>query len=246
MPNDKPILAKLKQYRSPLKIKIYVSSRLCLLLTKWHKAFCMDAANGLDLKKLGSVYGGWVVPVNLVKTDWICYSGGVGEDVSFDEKLIRQFGCHVWAFDPTPKAIKYVEREKKRFGPNFHFLNYGLWSSEMTLRFHVPEDPDNASFSVLKLSESDEFVEALCKSVPQLMKELGHDRVDLLKIDVEGAEYEVLKSVLNGEVKPRVLCVEYDMPASPFKMHGCVKALKRLGYRLVSIDEFNYTYLRRD
>jgi len=205
----------------------------------------MDAANGLDLKKLGSGYGGWVVPVNRVKSDWICYSGGVGEDTTFDEALINQCGCDVYAFDPTPKAIKYVEREKARLGPRFHFLNCGLWSSETTLRFHVPEDPDNPSFSVLKLTDSEEVIEAPCKSVPQLMKQLGHDRVDLLKIDVEGAEYEVLKSVLRGEVKPQVLCVEYDQPAAFWRMHRCVMDLKRSGYGLVSIDEFNYTFVRR-
>jgi len=170
----------------------------------------------------------------------------VGEDTSFDEELMRQCGCEVWAFDPTPNAIKYVEREKDRLGPRFHFLNCGLWSSEMTLRFHVPEDPDNPSFSVLKLTDSEEYVEAPCKSVPQLMKELGHDHVDLLKIDVEGAEYEVLKSVLGGAVKPQTLCVEYDMPASFLRMHGSVMDLKRVGYRLVSIDGFNYTFVRRD
>jgi len=246
MSDAKSFFEKLKLYRSPVKIKIYVLSRLCLRLAKWHKAFCMDEAKDLELKKLGTGYGGWIVPVNRVKRDWICYCGGVGEDTSFDEALIGQCGCEVWAFDPTPKAIKYVERESKRLGPHFHFVNCGWWSSMITLKFHLPEDPTNASFSVLKLTDSDEHVEAPCKSVPQLMKELGHDHVDLLKIDVEGAEYEVLKSVLSGEVKPHVLCVEYDMPASPLRMHGSVKGLKLAGYRLVSIDEFNYTFVRRD
>jgi FkbM family methyltransferase len=238
------LLEKLKQYRSPLKVKIYLSSRLCLLLTKYHRAFCMDPAGDLELKKLGSDYGGWVAPVNRVKADWICYSGGIGEDTTFDEELIKRCGCQVWGFDPTPKAIQYVEREKKRLGPRFHFLNCGLWSSEMTLRFHVPEDPSNPSFSVLKLTDSEEFVEAPCKSVPQLMRELGHERVDLLKIDVEGAEFEVLKSVLSGDVKPSVLCVEYDMPVSVLKMHRSVMNLRKVGYNLVSIDGLNYTFVK--
>src|SRR2546423_4738348 len=34
----------------------------------------------LGLQKIGTAYGGWVVPAALVKPDWICYCGGVGED----------------------------------------------------------------------------------------------------------------------------------------------------------------------
>ena len=41
------------------------------------------------------------------------------------------------------------------------------------------------------------------------MAELQHDRIDLLKLDVEGAEYEVLKPLFRGDLKVRVLCVDF-------------------------------------
>eukprot|EP00884_Botryococcus_braunii_P022683 jgi/Botrbrau1/9099/Bobra.0305s0006.1 len=41
------------------------------------------------------------------------------------------------------------------------------------------------------------------KSLPTIMKELGHNWIDVLKIDIEGAEWEVLDSILlDPEVAP--------------------------------------------
>ena len=39
----------------------------------------------------------------------IGHSGGVGEDASFDLGIIERFGCSVFAFDPTPRAIAFAE-----------------------------------------------------------------------------------------------------------------------------------------
>lgn len=53
-----------------------------------------------DLVRLGSDYGGWTVPADLVESSWTCYSGGVGNDTTFDLAFIERFGCEVDAFDP--------------------------------------------------------------------------------------------------------------------------------------------------
>ena len=45
------------------------------------------------------------------------------------------------------------------------------------------------------------------------MKEPGHDRVDLLKLDIVGAEYEVLKSIIEDHVDVKVVCVKFNQPA---------------------------------
>src|SRR5215217_3108537 len=48
-----------------------------------------------DLRRLGSRYGGWTIPTSLLSSDSICYSAGVGEDVTFDLALIERLGCDV-------------------------------------------------------------------------------------------------------------------------------------------------------
>src|SRR5579863_6634477 len=47
------------------------------------------SASRITLEKLGVGAGGWFVPTRLIQEGWIVYSGGVGEDITFDLELIR-------------------------------------------------------------------------------------------------------------------------------------------------------------
>ena len=48
--------------------------------------------NILYMLKLGTNYGGWSIPKNIkLNKDSIVYSGGVGEDISFDIKLQSKY-----------------------------------------------------------------------------------------------------------------------------------------------------------
>ncbi len=195
-----------------------------------------------DLKRLGSSYGGWVVPTSMLSEASVCYCAGVGEDITFDLALIDLFGCDVFAFDPTPRSVKYVE-ENAADVARFHFYDVGLWSSHKTLRFYAPEDPTHVSHSVVNLQRTSTFFEAECKRLSSLMEELGHERIDLLKLDIEGAEYAVLDSMMEDGIYASVLCVEFDPPDPIRKNVSMVRKLIAFGYSLVSVDEWNYTFV---
>ena len=76
------------------------------------------------------------------------------------------------------------------------------------------------------------------------MAELEHDRIDLLKLDVEGAEYEVLKPLLGGDLKVRVLCVDFHKVESIDHMARTVERLDALGYRPVHVHRTDVTMIR--
>jgi len=42
------------------------------------------------------------------------------------------------------------------------------------------------------------------------MRELGHDRVDLLKMNIEGAEHVVLESAFHASVRPVVVTLTWE------------------------------------
>lgn len=195
-----------------------------------------------DLEDLGDDNASWVVPTSRLSSSSICYCVGVGEDVSFDLALIEQFGCKVWAFDPTPRAIRFAEGHAAR-EERFHFLPVGLWSEDTTLRFYAPSNPAWVSHSAVNLQNTSEYFEAPCRSVASLMKELGHGRIDLLKMDVEGAEYEVLDGMMRDAVAPRILCVEFDQPMPTRRTIDMVSRLTDHGYLLTHIQGWNYTFV---
>jgi FkbM family methyltransferase len=187
--------------------------------------------------RLGGGYGAWVVPTDVLAADSVVYSAGVGEDASFDLELIRMTGCEVWAFDPTPRAAAFAETIKE---PRFHFAPIGIWSEDSRQQFFAPKDASHVSHSIDNLQSSEISFEAECRSIPSLMHEFGHPAIDLLKLDIEGAEYEVLESI--RDVRPRVLCVEFH-PSRPTRQ--IARFVRELPYDVVAVDDWDVTLLAR-
>lgn len=203
-----------------------------------------------DLVRIGSEMGGWVVPSALLDERSVCYLAGVGEDITFDLALIDRYGCEVNAYDPTPRAIAHVEKHAAS-NPRFHFFPVGLWDCAETLRFFAPMNPDHVSHSALNLQKTEEYFEAPCKPLGHLMKENGHDHIDLLKLDIEGAEYRVIQSIIDQELAVTVLCIEYDECFNSLdrdykaRIAVSVAGLLDYGFQLIHVDrKGNYTFVR--
>ena len=62
-----------------------------------------------NLLRIGTTYGGWTIPTNLLSEKSICYLAGAGEDISFDVGLVEKFRCQVYIFDSTPRAKIHFE-----------------------------------------------------------------------------------------------------------------------------------------
>ena len=202
--------------------------------------------------RIGSDYGGWIVPRNLIGPKSICYCAGVGEDISFDLGLIEQFGCHVFAFDPTPRAKIHIVKTAVGV-KQYYFFDYGVWGYDEEVRFFAPRDPSHVSHSALNLQKTERYFDARCKRLSTIMQENGHDHIDLLKLDIEGAEYAVLRSILEDHLQVGIICVEYDEVHNAIddryihRIRRSIRELRKAGYVIVAKDEQqNYTLVRRD
>jgi FkbM family methyltransferase len=196
----------------------------------------LSASGRPDLVEVGTLeYGGYMLPVSLLDQGSVCYLAGTGEDISFDLGVIARFGCDVFALDPVPRAAAYVKAAAAH-EPRFHFLPYALWSEDRELTFHAPRERGYVSQSAVNLYDTAPDFTARARSLESLMGELGHDRVDLLKVSAEGSEYEILEHVRQSGVDVRVLCVEYAQPAPVERAHGSIQALQTAGYTLVSVS----------
>lgn len=160
---------------------------------------------------------------------------GLGEDASFDLALIDRFGCDVHAFDPVPEAIRYgTELEAEE--PHFHFHPYGLWSEEGELVFHDNPNEGFVSRSATDMHGTGHGQRLPVKNLAGLPGELGHDRIDLLKLSVEGSEYELIRVLVTEEVPVRTVLVEFAQPAPLDDVVAGVDALESAGWDLVAFD----------
>jgi FkbM family methyltransferase len=178
----------------------------------------------------GSNYGGWSVLKNSLKSDSIVYSFGIGEDASFDLSLIETHSCIVHGFDPTPKSMQWVKQNINN--PNFILHPWALGPEDGTLELWLPDNPEHVSASLQQAeNRSQKSFQAPCRSLQSIMDKLGHEHVDVLKMDIEGAEYGVIRSIAEKDGFSSVgqLLVEFHHNMKGFQIVQTTETLRCLG-----------------
>ena len=203
-----------------------------------------------SLERIGSAYGGWTIPTHLLGDSSICYCAGVGEDITFDLGLIARFNCEVYAFDPTPRAKLHVQRHAQK-EKRFHFIDLGLWDRDEAAKFYAPTNPDHVSHSILNLQKTNTYFTSECNRLSTIMQTNGHSQLALLKLDIEGAEYKVIDSVIEDKLDIDIICVEYDEAYNSLdksylkRIKRSVLELCKHNYTVVAVDHrCNYTFVK--
>src|SRR5690554_965152 len=198
----------------------------------------------IEKERFGNEYGGFDVATRYLKPDSVVYSFGVGEDVSFDLALIERFGLTIHAFDPTPRSIEWVRRQS--FPQEFVMHEFGIADVDGRVAFHLPLNPAHVSHTILDTTAaSDRTVMAPVRRLSTIMKELGHDRIDVLKMDVEGAEYAVIVDISRSPIRPGQILIEFHhrFPGVGFEQtRKALDTLKSMGYCLFSVSESGEEY----
>jgi len=193
-----------------------------------------------NLTRLGTPYGGWMVP--RIDPSWVCYTAGVGEDASFDVAL-AEIGCDVVAIDPTPRALEHIRPLLVKH-PNLRLAPYAVWTADTEIDFFPPADPTHVSYSATNRQHTSAPIRVPARTMASIAEEFGHDRVDLLKLDIEGAEYPVLDALDLGPLGVRVLCVEYHDDQGFRTMLGAARSIARRGYRVSAVHRTDVTFVR--
>ena len=162
-----------------------------------------------NIEWYGTDYGGFFLDKTLVNKKSIIFSFGIGTDISFDQSIAAMGVKNIYLFDPTPKAIAFI----KEFGlpSHYKFFGYGLSSRNETTEFFLPTVEGYISGSLIHHSQLGKgeriFVEL--KKLSTICKELKISSPDILKIDIEGSEFEVIHDIFGDEIFPKQICIEF-------------------------------------
>lgn len=179
------------------------------------------------LQKFGSDYGGYYVDAGLLDATSVVYSLGVGYDISFDLSLIARIGAHVYAFDPTPQVQSWLASQN--LPPQFHSRPVGIAGHDGEDAFYLPPQPDWISHSLVRAVQySSESVTLPVLRLSEAMRLEGHRRIDVLKMDIEGAEYAVVDEIVRKQIPVTQLLVEFHHRLSSFSTVKTREALARL------------------
>lgn len=197
----------------------------------------------------GGAYGGWTLCPDGLSPRSLMYSFGVGEDASFDLQAISRYGLQVYAFDPTPRSIEWVRRQD--WPAEFNFYPIGVAARNGTITFRPPENPDHVSHTILERPGTDDpAIQVEMKRLGTIADMLGHEHIDILKMDIEGAEYEVVQDIAQtaGLDFGQILIEFHHFFPNVSIEHTCsaVDTLNACGYEIfhVSSNGKEYSFIR--
>jgi FkbM family methyltransferase len=160
------------------------------------------------LQRFGSAYGGYYLDASMVGKNSVVYSLGIGKDVSFDLQLIERFGASVEGFDPTPAVKHWLSRQT--LPEQFHFHAKGIADFDGETSFYLPPREDWISHSLIPAKQySRESIRVPILRLRTVMRQMGHEKIDVLKMDIEGAEYAVLDDLVSEKIPVGQILVEF-------------------------------------
>ncbi|MFZ2236785.1 MAG: FkbM family methyltransferase [Dokdonella sp.] len=231
------------------------------------------------MRSIGSQRHPYFIPEKLLHADSVCYCIGAGEDVSFDTELKIIYDCSVVILDPTPYGIDHFQKLKDatargirlmldeghlvpftyritaRQLNDIQFVPIGVWNEKTVLTFHDPQLENYPSYSVYLFTDSEKVIRAPVDRLGNIMRELGHSELDLVKIEIEGAEYTVIDTIIEDQLDIKLIVVEFDEIYNHkprdlgfhFRIKRCCDRLRKAGYVLIhSTPQLKRSFLRRD
>ena len=220
----------------------------------------------------------------------IVYCFGSGKNITHELKLAKMLDCCIHFFDPSPEVIKnylrikslfhhldiqnnelyseivpYSETSKKLFknkitSYQFHPHAIALSTEDNNYCKFFKTSDKAGDYSLLTPNEKGESILVKTKKITSIMKELDHQKIDVLKLDVAGMEIDIINQMINQDkIYPILISVQFyntnnmketnnDIDLSN-KINMCINMLMDNGYTLCSgerqqnLFELPYTFL---
>jgi FkbM family methyltransferase len=184
----------------------------------------------------GNRHASWTLAAGMLSRSSVVYSAGVGTDISFDCSLIQRYGVRVYAFDPTDASAEWLRTQV--LPEEFSFRQEGLFGEDRLIAFHAPENPGHVSHSVVHGRDREATMKPV-RRVVSVMSELGHRRIDVLKMDIEGSEYSVVDDILRCRLEIDQVLVEFHHRFPEIGVEATIRAVQKLregGYAVFNVS----------
>jgi len=109
----------------------------------------------------------------------------------------------IYSFEPLLENYKILEKNTSNI-ENVSIFNYGLGENDGFFDIYLTDDEENFGGATMYNSDThkEESIEKCrVRSVEAILKELEIPSIDLIKVDTEGAEFDILMNIPHGIIQ---------------------------------------------
>jgi len=126
----------------------------------------------------------------------------------------------------------------------------GVGVINSTQKFYMNKNSNHISGSFdsdMNFVNKNNYINVHIKTIDSIMKKYNHKRIDILKLDIEGLEISVLNYILDKNILPKIICVDFDSVREgkhKKEFDLLKKRLKSKNYYLYHNDNLDITFIR--
>lgn len=211
-------------------------------------------------KRLGTRYGGWWIDVAAIGPRPLLIDCGLGVDISFPIAFLKLFPHgQVIGVDPNPVSLAFCRAHRPA---NMEIVDAAFSTrTGDKVSFHLPRPieqlPRGADGVSGSLDASHEYVtggetiETHTVDLDYLLRIAQRDECDVLKLDIEGAEYSLIEALTaNRRIRAvRQLLIEFHHRVTHHTLEDTresIHRIERAGFLLVHVEGRNHIFRRLD
>ena len=170
--------------------------------------------------------GNYFIDFKKIKNTFpILYSGGVGENISFDIEFLNKTKGLARLFDPTPQSIEYMRSKEAN---NLKFYPYALYKESKKVKIYFDKFKQVKSNSISNFLDFDQADFYMCDAynIPDLMKKFNDNKIDILKLDVEGVSIGIVENCFKNNIYPNQIIIAIEVPMNYLSFFKFYRKLK--------------------
>jgi FkbM family methyltransferase len=118
----------------------------------------------------------------------------------FASEVASRFQSKIFVFEPVEKFYLYTKARFKK-NPTISIFQYGLGGKNET--FEIEEDENKTQMKAS--SKQKKTIKVEVKDIETVIRDLNITKIDLMKINIEGGEYELLEKIFKMGFMDKVL-----------------------------------------
>lgn len=166
--------------------------------------------------------------INSISNKDVCVDIGANVGLFTDLALSNGFK-KVLSVEPNPKAINDFKQLHKD-NSNVELVEYAITSNNKDVLLSC--DENNTLCSSLYVIQTDNFITVPSKTIDELLRD--YDKIDLLKMDIEGGEYDIFEHIK----KETLMKIDNLLLEFHYNDGNSITLLKLIS-KLVDMGEFN-------